>query len=370
LIDGVLLNLSRRDWLSYNVKDLRRRHWEVFERYINVFLEENQEHRRCHHTKHSQEVRFKLYLLQFYRTGLRLYEEFSSRADRYSRRQSYMIFYSDSQTLAWSKAVEDAADYDIYLEKATSMSTVAKSLVSLVRETCTEDLTPEIKYLFAEVESLSDVITGPFSMLANRFARQMDLMNTSRNIQDSRDSRLLNLLACIFLPASLATSLLSMSTRFIDLGPLLYDFCGVIVLFASFLALIFLSFKAYDWTKGKLATRVYVRSGDMMGGARSYILLWKALLSFLLVIIWPMVLSSFVVGMVEDVGLGSRILGYGVAVVVGVTLILLIVTRNKWLGILKSEKSDMEIFFSIIHHDDLEKGVKEPKSLRQDTGGD
>lgn len=48
----------------------------------------------------------------------------------------------------------------------------------------------------------------------------------------------LTLIATIFLPLSLGSSLLSMQTRFADLGLLLYDFVGVGVLLASVMVLV------------------------------------------------------------------------------------------------------------------------------------
>lgn len=351
----------------------RRQEREAFGRYVNMFLEENEERRCCQRTGHTQELRFKLYLLQFYHTALRLYEDLSAQVRRITEHDWEYHSHTGSETLNWERGVKDAIFYDAYLEAATSISIVAKSLVSLVRETCTEqDLSPELKCLLAEVDSLSDGITRPFANLANRVARNIDMVNTSRNIQESRDSRLLNLLACIFLPASLATSLLSMSTRFVDLGPLLYDFCGVIVLFASFLTLMFLLLRVYQWIIKKIVARVDDNRQKMLSRPERYIRLLRFLLLLLLVIVWPVVLSSFVVGMVVDVSLGSRILGYGALAAVGVTLILAGVTRNVWMEIIRPEEPDTlldELLFSPLVFN-REEGVVEPASERQNTNSD
>ncbi|KAF5610631.1 uncharacterized protein FSUBG_2892 [Fusarium subglutinans] len=63
-------------------------------------------------------------------------------------------------------------------------------------------------------------------------------LELDRDINQTRGVQQLALLATIFLPLSLAAGVLSMQTRFKDLGTLLYDFFGVVVLLAAIVLII------------------------------------------------------------------------------------------------------------------------------------
>ena len=66
-----------------------------------------------------------------------------------------------------------------------------------------------------------------------RTDRAIETHNKILSILQSDSVKRLTILAAIFLPASLASSFLSMSTRFRDLGPLFYDWLGAFVTISS-----------------------------------------------------------------------------------------------------------------------------------------
>jgi hypothetical protein len=81
--------------------------------------------------------------------------------------------------------------------------------------------------------------------------RRYDLYLSTLNIHESQSVKRLTALATGFLPLSLSATLLSMQTRFADLGYLIYDFVGVgLLLFFSMgvvLVLLKLLLKTTDW---------------------------------------------------------------------------------------------------------------------------
>ena len=67
----------------------------------------------------------------------------------------------------------------------------------------------------------------------DRVIRSFEYQNKALNVRESVSVKRLAILASIFLPLSLASSLLSMQTRFVNFHLLLYDFFGVFVLIGS-----------------------------------------------------------------------------------------------------------------------------------------
>lgn len=307
---------------------------DIFNRYIDVWLEEGVRLCSCYTTDCPQELRVQLHLLQFYRTAMRLYEDFSVHVGEYDQTRSHGQGpqHSALQPALLADIVADAYHYNTFADAATATATTAKLLVGVIRATSVgQDMATDIQRLLAETEAYSDGLASPFTLLANRLGHHIALSSMSRNFQDSVNSRLLSLLASIFLPLSLATSLLSMSTRFIALGPLLYDFCGVVFLFASLVILVVLLLKVLQWLYWKAEA---IRFERTLGSRLALFFLLaphnKSAFWVCLSVAWLMVLSSFVVGMVIDVTLGFRVLGYGIAgLVVFISLVFSsIVTRR------------------------------------------
>ena len=149
--------------------------------------------------------------------------------------------------------------------------------------------------------------------LSATLENHLRLFELSRGVHDAQKIELLSILASVFLPLSLATGLLSMQTRFADLHYLLYDFFGVLVLLGSIVIVILIILRTHLWWKELLLQldrnpifRKHVRRVGFI-----------AFLCFFLSV-WALLLSSFLIGMIKDVGLGLKILGYGVAAAVGI----------------------------------------------------
>ena len=140
----------------------------------------------------------------------------------------------------------------------------------------------------------------------------------------------LTLLATVFLPLSLAAGVLSMQTRFSDLHLLLYDLVGVILILGSLAALIGWISKNgyifYDYFFIAVYGRTAYLTPKLFQPVKSTVLLgW-----------WLAFLASFLVGMLKDVLLGLRILGYSAAGIVG--LWLLSITGIRKLAIYMHER--------------------------------
>jgi hypothetical protein len=129
--------------------------------------------------------------------------------------------------------------------------------------------------------------------------------NKALNIQESVSVKRLSILASVFLPMSLASDILSMQSRFVDLHLLLYDFVGVFCIISSFTVLIYFFVQIYY----NLESRVKLLP------LQSQLRLLKCLVPS----IWIVVLTSFVVGMVFRTILGLEILGVGLAAISFVT---------------------------------------------------
>jgi hypothetical protein len=121
----------------------------------------------------------------------------------------------------------------------------------------------------------------------------------------------LTLLAAFFLPLSLAAAVLSMQNRLVDLHLLLYDFLGVVIILSTLAA-----FFAWINRFGEpiCETIIYANYGHR---ADDNPMIRKALTIFWIVIWWAALLASFLTGMLKDIGLGLKILGFEAA---GITL--------------------------------------------------
>jgi hypothetical protein len=155
--------------------------------------------------------------------------------------------------------------------------------------------------------------------------RIFEATNKALNIRESISVKRLTILASIFLPLSLASSLLSMQTRLINLHLLLYDFLGVFFLVSSLAILIYFSVRVVlklksTWDKNQFlpwaAWKFTYRSPTLKLKYQ-----YKAIgLSIIYMSIWMVILTSFIVGMVFQVQLGLKILGYGFAGVLACVL--------------------------------------------------
>ena len=148
--------------------------------------------------------------------------------------------------------------------------------------------------------------------ISKRLDDQLKLIEIGRSLRESSGLWLLSVLAVIFLPLPLASSLLSMQTRFVDLYYLLYDFFGVIVLLGTSTVAIVVILKLLILASEKTQSRIKQRIVRLL-------IAWGV--GFMVAVPWVLTLVSFLVGMIKDVGLGLKILGYGVAGIAAVVAI-------------------------------------------------
>ncbi|KAF2492991.1 hypothetical protein BU16DRAFT_95659 [Lophium mytilinum] len=153
-----------------------------------------------------------------------------------------------------------------------------------------------------------------------RINRTIETQNKLLNIRESTSVKRLTILAALFLPASLASSFLSMSTRFKNLGPLLYDWLGVLVIISSATIVLNFGVRAILYAKAKISRAIWSPWAGWTVGRKferpvsklaSRIFVVMQLLVYLAV--WGIILACFALGMFRDFKLGGRVLGYGIA---------------------------------------------------------
>lgn len=156
-----------------------------------------------------------------------------------------------------------------------------------------------------------------------RYKLAWDMYKDKLNVNESRDVKGLTVLAAIFLPLSLSSSILAMSTRLVDLNIVLYDFVGVFFILSSMAIALYLSIRGVGALvrNGRYeVTRRQVKMEEHMGRFNTNTITntdrsitWKSCVALTLVIVtltWLSVTTSFIVGMVGDHRIGVRILKY------------------------------------------------------------
>lgn len=224
-------------------------------------------------------------------------------------------------------------DAYIYQELVSTVSQITVPIESLVNTVCTsytnmpnidenDDARKHVEELATDIRGLCTGIKTEASKLVNGLEHHLTFMELRRGVRESNDLWTLTVLASAFLPLSLASSILSMGTRFVDLGSLLYDFCGVTVLLTTLAFTVLFLVRITVWASEKLAD---AEQGNLVRKAVSMIL------KLSLFATWAVVFSSFIVGMVSDVGLGGKILGFGAAGLAGTGLIgFVILAPSGW----------------------------------------
>jgi len=161
--------------------------------------------------------------------------------------------------------------------------------------------------------------------------RTLEARNKLLSIHESISVKRLTILAAFFLPASLASSFLSMTTRFQDLGPLLYDWFGSFVLISSVTIVLYFAVRVTFTLKSKLPRHAWspkaawARSKTKRPMHKWSLRIFAGLEILLYLAFWAFLLSCFVLGMFRDRRLGGIVLGYGFAGMLGVALPMLII---------------------------------------------
>jgi hypothetical protein len=164
--------------------------------------------------------------------------------------------------------------------------------------------------------------------------RAHEASSHEENIKESGSIKRLTILATVFLPLSLASSILSMQTRLRDLGILLFDFLGVFVVTGCCAVLLLLlvdtaithkknapsrpmfwaQWKAHSWWAPKdllekwKATKPHTHERQYFG--ESFVAM-----SILYILVWLVLASSFLTGMLFKVKVGMILLGAGSATI-------------------------------------------------------
>jgi hypothetical protein len=260
------------------------------------------------------------FLLQYYHANLNLFADFLQRfTTNYveGRKQDFDPRSSKLQKWRLQEITTDSYHYQQFLGIGNKITARLESLLDIVKALVKDQTMPELFTLEPELRGCCKDIKGHLSRLSDDLEHHLRFLDLARNVSQTTNVQQLTLLATVFLPMSLAAGVLSMQSRFKDLGSLLYDFFGVVVLLAAIvmLLLVILSLLAYakeqeSRIEHNMVYRNLVRP----------ILSTIVILGFL--IFGGLVLSSFIVGMFKDVVLGARILGYGTTVAVGVPVVI------------------------------------------------
>lgn len=200
---------------------------------------------------------------------------------------------------------------------AEDLVSTLEALLDVVRVGFEENVdgAPEFKIIAVDLRGLSSDLRRKAGDLPKTLAHHLNFLEMRRSIRESNRLSMLTILASIFLPLSLACGILSMQTRLKDLSYLLYDFCGVVVLLLTLVALLLL------FVKGSMATVSKISRWDSIGKK-----VFTGAFAIIVSSIWAIILASFIVGMVVNVRLGGLVLGYGLAGLTGIALLIGIAT--------------------------------------------
>lgn len=220
--------------------------------------------------------------------------------------------------------IEDVYLYGRLKNDADDLAFMVESLLDTAGHTCNDE---DSKWILADVRGLCSELRRVAQELPRSLEHHLRLLEIRGNVHESRNQWILTALASIFLPVSLACSLLSMQTRFRDLHYLLYDFCGVVVILLTLVGMILLGFKLSMLLMENLEGRIRKSPTWAFALATVYVEKLKIprlLIAATVLCIWSFCLASFIVGMVIDVSLGGLILGYGLAGFLGLFVIFMV----------------------------------------------
>ncbi|KAF2443421.1 hypothetical protein P171DRAFT_521981 [Karstenula rhodostoma CBS 690.94] len=186
----------------------------------------------------------------------------------------------------------------------------------------------EFQELIIEIQGQSMILERKVSSTTTRLENRLRFLEISRSVHESGRVKLLSLLAIIFLPLSLASSILSMQTRFVDLHYLLYDFFGVIFLLGTMTFILLGILVLIQWGYGKLFNWMENRSRSPLSSLIPAGKLASLVAMSAFLVPWALTVASFLVGMIHNVGLGLKVLGYGFG---GITVLFIAILLMYWL---------------------------------------
>ncbi|KAF5578969.1 hypothetical protein FPANT_9779 [Fusarium pseudoanthophilum] len=270
-----------------------------------------------------------IFPLKFHHTCLKLFIKFLNilETDEIDHADDAATNSSKAELRQWNlkTIMKRSYEYRDLAEMGSKLISTTESLIDVVRSMSpvvdTPLLTNKFMAIDMELRGLCREASERLQNFSDRLDHDLKYLELARNMNQNRGVQQLTLLATIFLPLSLAAGVLSMQTRFKDLGTLLYDFFGVVVLLAAIVLIIMILLSLVAAVK-ELDSKS-LRNESYRESLRGKFLVVVNVGFF---VFGCLVLSSFLVGMFSDVTLGAKILGYGVAAICGLwTVALLLV---------------------------------------------
>lgn len=281
-----------------------------------------------------------IFALQFYHANLLLFVEFLTKLEEthtrdrrplFDPRDRRPLFDPHNSKLNQWHLVEITKDSHFLQECRTvgqRMLQTIESLLEILRlERKPETQMPKLEL---EIGIYCKMAEGCLSRTSDFLEHDLKFLDLGRDLSQTSSVNQLTMLATIFLPLSLASAVLSMSTRFKDLGVLLYDFFGVVVLTGALVCPIIVLLRVAEIIRGFMVDEF---EKHMAKKAEDYDTYQKAKL-IVVKVFWFDVITmgcllviSFIIGMLQDIRLGVRVLGWGIlAISVGplVTLLALL----------------------------------------------
>ncbi|ENH71947.1 hypothetical protein FOC1_g10002140 [Fusarium oxysporum f. sp. cubense race 1] len=264
----------------------------------------------------------KLFLLQFHHACLRLFFEFLTALELDEKEHADDTNTDSSFAELWQwnlrTITKRSYEYRDLAELARKLISTTESLIDVVRSSSpVVDSTSHANKFMAidtELRGFCREANDRLQKFSDQLDHDLKYLELARNINQTMGVQQLTLLATIFLPLSLAAGVLSMQTRFKDLGTLLYDFFGVVVLLAAIVLIIMVLLNLMA-VVNEVDSKLSLRSSGYREKFRGKVMFTINIGFF---VFGCLVLSSFLVGMFKDVSLGAKILGYGVAAIFGV----------------------------------------------------
>jgi hypothetical protein len=293
---------------------------EALERFGRHFLGRNKLCKQIPQLLRSPEGFKQHFLLRYCGATLSHYSLFLSavRREYVQKRESIRDpRYSILRQSVLKEITADAYIYNTFHDTALDLTDPVLGLIAILESAFPKsNECKEFRTFIAELHCQCTDITKTTSRFASRLDHDLKYLDVSRNMQESLRVWILSALASVFLPLSIATGLLSMQNRFIDLQILLYDFCGVVVLVGTILFVLFQSLRGYVFWKERF--EMWTPNSVFQKGTKYLVGINAAVIVFC---VWGLILASFLVGMIEDTGLGGRILGFGLAALFGIVML-------------------------------------------------
>ncbi|KAI1013670.1 hypothetical protein LB503_010700 [Fusarium chuoi] len=188
----------------------------------------------------------KLFLLQFHHACLRLFFDFLTalEVDEKEHADDSNTDYGFAELWQWNlkTITQRSYEYRDLREMARKLISTTESLIDVVRSSPhvvnSTSCTNKFMAIEMEIRGLCREANERVQSLSDQLDHDLKYLELARDINQTKGVQQLTLLATIFLPLSLASGLLSMQTRFKDLGTLLYDFFGVVMLLAAIVIII------------------------------------------------------------------------------------------------------------------------------------